>query len=242
VYSNILVVAPDGQPLSRVSNKRARWYLDRNLAKKTNDTTLQLLFEPKGRTLIHESLLEEKENICVVCGTEEQLTKHHIILRQFRVHMSLEFKSKSSFDVALVCELCHTNYHRQADLFIKELYKAKEIDCSAKHKINRIVKLMESLKYYEEVIPQTKVNNLYSQIQNHTGVSYSRNELSDGIEILKVQMENLPSPAELLLKTWDIEKFIVMWRKHFVNTMDPQFLSDSWLKDIEKVSPLVLGK
>jgi hypothetical protein len=45
------------------------------------------------------------------------------------------------------------------------------------------------------------------------------------------------SPAKTIVSNVEnILDFIITWRKHFVNTMKPKYLSPKWIADMEKVS------
>ena len=37
---------------------------------------------------------------------------------------------------------------------------------------------------------------------------------------------------QLVEQIEDIEEFIVMWREHFMDTMDPQFIDKEWVDEI----------
>jgi hypothetical protein len=61
--------------------KKLNWYLDRNLAEKLDDCSIRLIFQPNGVGHVNpdeEYYLEDRDNICVVCGTSSDLTLHHV--------------------------------------------------------------------------------------------------------------------------------------------------------------------
>ena len=114
LYSNILMMAPNGEQLCRVSARRAKWYVDKGIAV-LEGNKLTLKFEPNGYAVGDEAFyVGEKENLCVVCGDEDSLTKHHIVPTCFRRHFPAEYKSHLSHDVLLVCEACHEAYEYHA--------------------------------------------------------------------------------------------------------------------------------
>ena len=46
---------------------------------------VQLNFEPAGRPLSdRDYYLQEKENICVVCGSDENVIRKHVIPKEYR--------------------------------------------------------------------------------------------------------------------------------------------------------------
>ncbi|KAJ2904049.1 hypothetical protein GGI21_004350 [Coemansia aciculifera] len=122
VYENCTVLDIDGNMLFRASRKRLDWYLSRNLATEINDTTIQLSFVNKGTGRSTEPFyLQDMQNICVVCGTADGLTMHHVVPHQYRQHMGTAIKSHSSFDLLPVCMRCHDQYERHATAFKKHL-------------------------------------------------------------------------------------------------------------------------
>ena len=105
MYDNILMLDPQGTLLCTISKKKARWYVKKKLGawKDTEETTLQLLFEPSHRSnqsrdkntsdaeadadgcgddndeedaFFNKSI---KENICVVCGDDKYHMRHYIV-------------------------------------------------------------------------------------------------------------------------------------------------------------------
>ena len=97
----------DDKFLAHVDTKRMNWYLDRNLAAMMNNKDFKLTFKSKGDNTRGKYYMLELENNCVVCGLEENLTKHHVVPSQYRKFLPLKYKSKSSFDVLCLCADCH---------------------------------------------------------------------------------------------------------------------------------------
>ena len=51
--------------------------------------TVQLLFEPAGRpSEDRQYYLKQKENICVVCGTEESCIRKNIVPHEYRKYVA----------------------------------------------------------------------------------------------------------------------------------------------------------
>jgi hypothetical protein len=110
LYSNIAVLHPSGYLMCYVSRKKATWYLERKLAEvvSENPLKLQLLFKPRGNGNVDDPYgLMVKENRCVVCGIQYNLTKHHIIPYCYRQYFPKEYKEYQSHDVVLLCTKCH---------------------------------------------------------------------------------------------------------------------------------------
>jgi hypothetical protein len=117
IYTNGLMVAPDGEPMCRISKNKIEWYLERDLATlvSKDPMTIKLNFEPKGRGHSgDEFYLKERKDICVVCGYKRNLTKHHVMPTCFRRYLSDEIKTHSDHDIVLVCQKHHEQYESKA--------------------------------------------------------------------------------------------------------------------------------
>eukprot|EP01126_Amoeba_proteus_P005935 TRINITY_DN1204_c0_g1_i1.p1 TRINITY_DN1204_c0_g1~~TRINITY_DN1204_c0_g1_i1.p1 ORF type:complete len:481 (-),score=83.98 TRINITY_DN1204_c0_g1_i1:350-1792(-) len=112
LYENILMQAPDGEVICSINNKKARWYLERDLAifiEEKPHPILRLKNAPKGRGHSgDEYYLSEKQNNCVVCGLEENFSRFSIVPHSYRKLFPLNLKSHSSHDIVLLCQKCHS--------------------------------------------------------------------------------------------------------------------------------------
>ncbi|KAF9365997.1 hypothetical protein BGX34_007048 [Mortierella sp. NVP85] len=132
VYDNISVYAPpDSNLIFRCSQKRANWYLSRNLARSLSPTSIHLNFAPAGQGHVNDPYyLEERENKCVVCGqmTEEVgATMLHVIPEQYRKWFPIRLKSHSSHDILVACPECNADWDREAAIVRKEIVKLYKI-------------------------------------------------------------------------------------------------------------------
>ncbi|KAF8930594.1 hypothetical protein BGZ58_008159 [Dissophora ornata] len=133
VYDNISVYAPpDSALIFRCSQRRATWYLSRNLARSLSPTSIHLNFSPAGQGHAHDANsyhLEERENKCVVCGerTEEAgATMLHVVPEQYRKWFPIRLKSHASHDIVVACPACNAEWDREAAVVRKrivDLYK-----------------------------------------------------------------------------------------------------------------------
>ena len=110
-YSNVLLTAPDGTRLATVGHDRAEWYLSRDLGievptQEPYARTIQLKFEPKGRPVSTRGL-HVKETRCVVCGTTEGLTLHHVVPRLIRKSFPEKDSNRQHLWCLLLCESHH---------------------------------------------------------------------------------------------------------------------------------------
>ena len=126
IFENCLIQAPDGVVLSRCGMKKVEWYVKHGLAEiiETDPvTTIRLKFEPSGRRGLGDPLLlDGKPNICVACGTPDDLTKHHIVPYSFIKYMKIEYKVDIIRDIFPLCQPCHGDYEKNSQEKRKEIY------------------------------------------------------------------------------------------------------------------------
>lgn len=114
-YDNCILEDKDGDFLSRCDRRRIGSYLRRGLADVVNKDPLTIkLRHVKKNFTTDPYLLEEKLNQCVVCGKEEDLTKHHVIPSCYKVHFPEAKKNFNHHDVLIVCVDCHRLYENAA--------------------------------------------------------------------------------------------------------------------------------
>src|SRR5271154_4010708 len=99
MYDNCRLYGPDGLFMAFCDKKRFNWYLKKGLANQIDDKSIQLNFSPKGTGCSERGqyLKTPRQSICVVCGTDKDLTKHHVVPTRFRKHFPVEIKSHASF-------------------------------------------------------------------------------------------------------------------------------------------------
>jgi hypothetical protein len=106
MIENIPLYNKSGKFLTNINERRIGWFTSRGLAsfenKKNNkQLKLKLKVDP---TDFYETLY--KKDICVSCGSEQTLTDHHVIPRQFLKFLKIPQNNKILWVVCL-CRLCH---------------------------------------------------------------------------------------------------------------------------------------
>lgn len=240
VYDNCSLYHPDGTMMCWCGRKRMNWYLRKGLAERIDDNSVKLIFEPGGKGHSDdEYYLEQRANQCVVCGTETDLTKHHVVPHQYRKHMDGERKNHTHYDVLCVCASCHAAYEEQAMKLNLQLSKSCEVpinqtvsedDLRAK----KITSYIQCLQKNWKKIPEERIEVMLDMIGSYFGYSVSLDDLED----LVIEFDGVTSsspPAKRILDKWKeshtIQEFVVMWRQHFLDHTNPKFLSELWLKE-----------
>lgn len=238
LFDNIQMLDNSGTLLAYVSKKSMDWYVKRNLATVISESAFQLNFKANGNG---SGFIIEKNNVCVVCGSTNKLTKHHIVPKRFRKYLHEEYKSRNSFDIVALCETHHHEYETISQKFDSEIITNLNLNdeyeqfleniktsLNIKKKLNRILISypdfgeieLQALEDCKQVYPDLEVTDewLMQKIDEHNGIIRSKNNFS------KTVVEKCESP----------EAFISMWRTHFLNTMNPHFLTDEWLNYRDK--------
>lgn len=245
LYDNCKVYNLDNK-LMYCSNKyRAEWYIKRNLAKiiSENPFAIQLLFKCNGDGHSDDPYyLQDLINQCVVCGIKEKLTHHHVCPFTYRKHFPTDLKNHSHHDVLLVCIPCHDKYENLAIEFKKVLEKEYDAPVDGIHldkdKWKRDFHTARDARIlvgvHKDKIPDERKQFLLSRIKNNIGKEPSYEEL---LELAKIKPEHkVITHSQIVvgkLTTYDLlDEFCARWRKHFVETMTPQFLPKFW--DVDK--------
>lgn len=236
LYGNWVVLAPDKTLLSYGSKKRAMWYVNRGLAEIINVNTIILNFEPRGRNS-DDYTLQRKSNVCVCCGTTNinSLTKHHVIPSMYKKLFPLEYKARSSHDIVVICRECHNEYEQTyADKLKQKLaddYDAPlQITYNQNEQLKSILICRTIIKYWDE-IPGDRLETLledFKEINGYEPISF------DEMDKFIKDNENFPTVenthSKVIVNAFSdrLMDFIVMWRQHFVDSMNPQFMPEYW--------------
>jgi hypothetical protein len=243
LYGNCQVLSPEGDVMFHCNEDKINWYMERNLAEKIKDDplTIQLKFKPNGPGHIgDEYYLTEKINKCVCCGTENQLTRHHVIPYCYRRYFPVPVKNHSYHDVLLMCVNCHDDYERHADRLKKELALKYAVPLTGlgwycDRDLARVIMYAKTLKNQWDKIPEEKREKMLQPIREH----YKKHDIehkdlcdASGLDAL-VFTDSFAQHGEIIVqKVGDIEEFVKMWRRHFLNNMKPKHLPQYW--DVER--------
>lgn len=242
-YGNCRILAPDGSLMVRAEEKRILWYLDRGLAEKILDDppTIRLLFEPKGRGNEGDIFyLSGKRNVCVVCGSDADLTMHHLLPKCYFKFFPETMKSHCAYDLMPLCVEHHSQYELLAMQLKKDL--AEEYDAPLHDRDNvdsdkeHVWRMAGALIRYSDKIPDWRKEEISDVIRNFLG---KEGELTDeDLDLAsrltkrarKDDADRSPHGRKVvrqILKS-GVDEFAIRWRRHFLDTMKPRFLPDHW--------------
>ena len=181
------VYHPNGTHMFTCGEKKASWYLERELAVRTADGKIMLTFEPKGTGFETNEVFGKsiREAICVVTGVDDGLQRHHIVPYCYRTYFPEKYKSKNHHDVVLMNHERHSEYEQEATKFkdvIAEMFDVKtitEANMDYTFKLREIGKgnaiLLSTIhslfKTYGKISQESKLEKL-QQIADTTGLPF----------------------------------------------------------------------
>ncbi|KAI9505804.1 hypothetical protein BX070DRAFT_258368 [Coemansia spiralis] len=255
IYENCRVLDITGKLLFRTSQKRLDWYLVRSLASRVDDRTIRLKFANKGVGRQNEPFyLQDMRNECVICGTLNDLTMHHVVPHQYRQYMEEKIKSRSSHDLLPVCMVCHDTYERHAVKFKKHLSECFDAPLGGRGWIERKdigrAKLAASALLGKGAanIPESRRRALHDIAHGWWTDASVLRELCE-MEV-RVKAPGFQSHGEMVVGAVDtgsavegmcrncnglvrggLMAFVAAWRKHFVEHARPTRLPEHWDTD-----------
>jgi exonuclease 3'-5' domain-containing protein 2 len=243
MYDNVEMYSPDCTLLCTISNKKAAWYINKNLGKwKEEHKALLLLFEPKAQpTMDNTYNATHKRNICVVCGESENFMRHYIVPYCYRQLFPIKYKTHMPHDIVILCPICHLQCEQQTQRRQQELddslrkdprTKPPRIPDNALHKVKSAALALHKRRAR---IPHDKVRQYEQLIKQHFEIDELSNEMLEEAAQIETSTENplyLSSP-DLVVRSIandpaSIERFVIEWRDFFVDTMQPRFLPVGW--------------
>lgn len=232
VYGNCRVLSPDNILMFKCDLKKINWYIRKGLCTLVDEDpmTIRLNFQPNGLGNHQKPFgLNIMKNNCVVCFTEHYLTKHHVVPSCYRKYLPLELKSHNHHDVLLLCVDCHEEYERHADELKTQLsikYNSPiNFEPNSEFKYRKIASILLS---ENEKIPSERMNELRDEIKEYYNIdNLTKCKL---IELSKIKPHIIKPHGEKIMEETKHEKFMEMWREHFVEIMKPKYLPNNWNK------------
>lgn len=239
LYGNCRVENPEGTHIFNCGDKKARWYLSRSLAEivKSDPLTIRLKFTPNGKGHAADDFyLQKRQNICVCCGRDDQLTKHHVVPFMYRSHFPDHLKDHNSYDILPLCYECHEKYEIYAHQFKKVLAKEHAVEKEIKvfdPELKKVCSAASALCSVSE-IPEERYEYLIDIVRKHYAklgqfsVTLADVEKASQIKY-KTNREDYKPEGQAVVENLDsIEVFVKRWRQHFVSTLKPQHMPQYW--------------
>jgi len=243
LYSNCAAYPPDEDVvLFRCDAGRMDFYLRKGLAEliQKDPPIIRLKFRPKGRGHVGDPYFTQAlKNLCVVCGSTKDLSRHHIvpwIYRKWCFPRSRERKERNwSYDVLALCVDCHGRYEKFASELKREIHREFDVPLDGgKNRIHNdereVLKACFALRRYSDRIPPKRRHALEETVRRHLGKTgdLSLEDLFHAGRKIDEKYESI-APVRLIARhIGDVDDFAIRWRRHFVKTMKPRFLPPFW--------------
>jgi hypothetical protein len=232
IFDNCKLYSPSGELVGRCQLHRCLWYLKNNLAQKINNdpTQIQLTFYPKGKEGLDDpATLADKPNCCVVCGTTTDLTKHHVVPYAIRKYLPDKLKKRCHRDILPCCISCHTQYEQHANIKKQELADRYQIPILGNiSQVIEIVKNRHTCKLlFNDKVPEVRKEQLQQKLCERLGC-LSKQEILHLANLTDKEIKKIYFGEMLISKITDFNAFILEWREHFVQIMNPKYMPEYW--------------
>ena len=247
MYDNIVMYGPQGDLLCTISQKKAFWYVRKNLGKwkDKKNSALQLLFTPKGKSSQPSTYNKTlKENICVCCGEAKHHMRHYVVPYCYRSLLPGKYKSHMSHDVVILCPDCHVTCGQETQKRQKTMENALRKDPETAMPLIpcRILYHTRScalalLRHGDQLPPSKRVEfeELVKAHNDMNGTDKLTNAIIQATSEIETKSPNakyIPG-AKLVVDRIEnndemIGDFIRNWRIHFLETMQPRHLPKGW--------------
>lgn len=241
-YDNYSVLSATGHLMFRCNQSRANWYLDKNLAVLISQEPLVIQLPwcyKKGRSG-DDFNLQARQNICVCCGSTNQLSKHHIVpdcYRKWIIKIVAQCYLHDCHDIVTLCINCHHTYERKHAYALRnqlvEEHQVPHDGTGQKYReMMKVASDCSNLLRYGHLIPQDKTEYLKGRVSEFlerpvtdediqslgTCSKYNIKKLTTYKTHGRLVVEQLANPQE----------FVERWRAHFISALNPQHMPALW--------------
>lgn len=187
---NWKVFHSNGIHMFTCGEKKALWYINRNLAKIIGNKSIELTFIPKGNGFEDNEIFGRciRKAICVVSGLSDNLQRHHIVPYCYRTFFPEVYKSKNHHDVVLINHIKHSEYEQIANKFKDDIAKIYGVKTVNELNVEYTYKLRDIGKRYSILL-----NYIHSIFK-----SYGKINESIKLEKLKFVSEETGIPFDFL--------------------------------------------
>jgi len=241
LYGNIKFLSQEGNLMFYGTYKRLFWYWSKGIATLIDDKTVQLTFPAAGPGNPH-SKVGNRNNICVVCGSDENLNRHHVIPYQYRKWLPKAYSIRNHFDILSICIKCHRKYEIFAFEFKEELRKKYEVHSGNEEVVgvrSHAARLANTLAHFGDKIPKERQQQFRDKISaefpDFVFTEENLKNLSDAWKNpTRIRLKE-PHGKLIVEKLDNIDEFVVMWRGHFMDVMKPKFLPLDWIQNKHEI-------
>lgn len=243
-YGDYRFYHPNGELMFITSKRRVKWYLERDMVVRDPHDPKKFTFKEEPRawgfwdTSLHEYHLRPKKNQCVVCGTHRELTKHHVLPVIFQRHYPNDPRDAGvrGHDMLLLCLDCHETYEQEYADPVRNRW-AKQYGANQNHQyaidsnLTYAIKAARTLSRYGGDMPSEAKKELRHTIAKWTQSPPTEKDIQHLNSLSWSNARRLLKKSDLGKKVtddWDLGELRKFWRRHFVESMNPQYLPEGW--------------
>lgn len=227
--------------------RKARWYVDHGLGEIVQEDPLivRLNFEPTGRPQKEGNdgyfYLNERQNVCVVCGKDESYIRKNVVPHEYRKHFPEVLKSHQNHDVVLLCTVCHQTSNQRdavlryklADLHNAPIGNTTDVKIVVDGNLKTIKSTGKALDRNSNTIPDYRREELRNILKEYFATDDLTVELIKKAANLDIAVVNDSyEPHGLRVYKYyeqiGLIHFEKLWRQNFLGTMKPQFMPSGW--------------
>jgi hypothetical protein len=217
---NWRVYHPRGRHMFTCGERKAFWYLTKDLAEIIGDKQIKFTFDPKGNGFEDNEEFGRgmRESRCVVSGIENDLQRHHIVPYCYRTYFPEQYKSKNHHDVVLINDKKHAEYEQMANFYkdeIARIYGVKTID-----ELN--------IEYTSKLRENGRENSVLLNVMHSLFKNY--NKMPEEVKLEKLQFiadnGNLPFEELITLNYIQMYKLYMLLKKQHIAEVQ-QFKKES---------------
>lgn len=247
LYHNCQLWAPDNKPLCTIDPKKARWYVEKSLGDLVSEDPLivRLKFEPAGRPQMEmqdgQFYLQERQNICVVCGKGETFIRKNVVPREYRKYFPDTLKAHQNHDVVLLCSGCHrlNNMRDQqlrfklAEEFDAPIGTEQDVKCTFDKSLKSVRYAAGALLRSRDEIPEKRIVELENIIKNFYNIEeITQEHLEKAYNMdVKIWNDDYQAHGYKVFKAYEkigLVKLEQRWREFFLSSMEPKFMPNCW--------------
>jgi hypothetical protein len=272
MYHNIVVLSQDGKLLFRCNQKKASWYLKKDLAQvvKEEPKTLQLKFQTSGGDKErHPYFVQKFINQCVICGEDGNVGANgkHEHLQHFRIvpgcyNLPKEIVNAMphflAYENQLVCKTCFYGSPRIEDgLMFKYQQHQKELASSVGVNFrgfwyipdaDKLMPPMSALVKHGDKIPASRKTVLENQVREVLGYLPTLEGMQHLCQVYhqkgrKPDIKASQLVVQSLIKSIaDFDAFCIGWRKFFIQAVQPRYMPQHWDPEFKMAQEFFAGR
>jgi len=206
-------------------------------------------------------LTSAKQNICVACGSDGYHIRHYIVPYSYRTMLPKEYKSHMSHDIVILCPTCHVDCEGYSKRRMKDMESELRLKLGPEYNVSPVIEDSHlanirscaiALAKWKDKMPREKVDRYDTVIREYLASICTNEEETNDIlntkkELTKSQLQaacgvkyrvknpNYVPGANIVVQSLQddkaIEQFILDWRNHFLDTVQPRFMPNGWRVD-----------